>query len=122
MTSVAVPVSEEPTGPSVAGAEPGGPSRTGAIVAIAGLTVASAALWFWQIGTKSLFHDEAFTASTVMRSWRSFWDLTLHTETNGALHAALLKVWTTFGDSEAALRSFSAFCLVLLVPVVAAIG
>jgi 4-amino-4-deoxy-L-arabinose transferase-like glycosyltransferase len=122
MTSVAVPVAEEPPGPSPAGAEPGGPSRTGALLTIAGLTVASALLWFWHIGTKSLFHDEAFTASTVMRSWRSFWDLTFRTETNGALHAALLKAWTTFGDSEAALRSFSAFSLVLLVPVVAAIG
>ena len=57
-----------------------------------------------------------------MRSWGSFWDLTLHTETNGALHAALLKLWTVFGDSETVLRSFSAVCLVLLIPVVAAIG
>jgi hypothetical protein len=96
--------------------------NAGAIAAIAGLTVAGGILWFWRIGSKSLFLDEGFTASTVLRSWRSLLELTVVHETSGALHAVLLRPLTEFGQSEAVLRSLSAMCLIALVPVVGALG
>jgi mannosyltransferase len=92
------------------------------LAVICALTLMAAVLWSWRLADKSLFRDEAFTASTVLRSWDSLLRLTLHHEANGAAHAYLLKAWTTFGSSEAVLRSFSVLCTILTVPIVAAIG
>jgi mannosyltransferase len=93
-----------------------------AAIAIAAITVSGGLLWFWRLGSKSLFLDEGFTASTVLRSWRSLIELTVFHETSGALHALLLRSLIEFGESEAVLRSLSAMCLIALVPVVGAIG
>jgi mannosyltransferase len=93
-----------------------------ATAAIGGITVAGAVLWFWQIGSKSLFQDEGFTASTVLRPWGSLLRLSLVHESNGLLHALLLRTLTVFGESEATLRSLSVLSLIALVPVVGAIG
>jgi mannosyltransferase len=81
-----------------------------------------AVLWFWRLGSKSLFLDEGFTASTVLRSWRSLVELSVVHETSGVLHAVLLRPLTELGQSEAVLRSLSAMCVIALVPVVGALG
>jgi mannosyltransferase len=99
-----------------------GAERRRAMAAIGGITLAGAVLWFWEIGSKSLFHDEGFSASTVLRPWGSLMRLSFVHEANGLLHALLLRMLTVFGESEAVLRSLSAVCLIALVPVVAAIG
>ena len=55
------------------GAAPGATSpaeRTRSLVLIGLLTIAGAILWTWELGSKSLYRDEAFTASTVLRPWR----------------------------------------------------
>ena len=91
-------------------------------VAIGAVTVVGAILWFWQIGSKSLFLDEALPASTVLRPWRSLVSLTYVREADGLIHAFLLRALTVFGESEGVLRSLSALCLIALVPVVGAIG
>ena len=91
-------------------------------LAIGALTMFAAVLWFWDLGSKSLFRDEAFTASTVLGPWGEFFKLSVEHESNGVLHALLLRVLTVFGDSEVLLRSLSVLSLVALVPIVGAIG
>jgi 4-amino-4-deoxy-L-arabinose transferase-like glycosyltransferase len=90
--------------------------------AIGAISVAGAGLWFWQIGSKSLFQDEGFTASTVLRPWGSLLRLSIEHEATGLVHALLLRALTLFGESEATLRSLSALSLIALVPIVGAIG
>jgi mannosyltransferase len=97
-------------------------SDRSAAIAIAAITLGGGLLWFWRLGSKSLFLDEGFTASTVLRSWRSLVELSVVHETSGVLHAFLLRPLTELGQSEAVLRSLSAMCLIALVPVVGALG
>jgi 4-amino-4-deoxy-L-arabinose transferase-like glycosyltransferase len=114
----AVGASEHATADSSAGAA----ERTRSLVLIGLLTVAGAILWTWELGSKSLYRDEAFTASTVLRPWGDLLSFSIEHEANGALHAALLRFVTIFGDGEAALRSLSVVAMAAMIPVVAAIA
>ena len=96
--------------------------RTRSLLLIGLLTVAGAILWTWELGSKSLYRDEAFTASTVLRPWRDLLSFSTEHEANGALHAALLRFVAIFGDGEATLRSVSVLAMAALVPAVAAVA
>ncbi len=96
--------------------------RKRSLVLIGLLTIAGAILWTWELGSKSLYRDEAFTASTVLRPWRDLLSFSIEHEANGALHAALLRFVAIFGDGEAALRSVSVLAMAALVPAVAAVA
>jgi 4-amino-4-deoxy-L-arabinose transferase-like glycosyltransferase len=113
-----VTTSEQAEAPAAADAA----ERTRSLLLIGLLTVAGAILWTWELGSKSLYRDEAFTASTVLRPWRDLLSFSIEHEANGALHAALLRAVTVFGDSEAALRSVSVLAMAALVPAVAAVA
>ena len=96
--------------------------RNRSLLLIGLLTVAGAILWTWELGSKSLYRDEAFTASTVLRPWGDLLSFSIEHEANGALHAGLLRAAAVFGDSEAVLRSVSVIAMALLVPAVAAVA
>ena len=96
--------------------------RTRSLVLIGLLTIAGAILWTWELGSKSLYRDEAFTASTVLRPWGDLLSFSIEHEANGALHAALLRFVAIFGDGEATLRSVSVLAMAALVPAVAAVA
>ena len=104
------------------GSRAAGEGRLRGRLAIGALTMFAAVLWFWDLGSKSLFRDEAFTASTVLRPWGEVFKLSVEHESNGVLHALLLRVLTSFGHSEVMLRSLSVLSLVALVPIIGAIG
>jgi len=104
--------------------EPAGEERLGrgGWLWVVGIMVVTAAAMLPGIGSKSLWRDEGFTVSTVLRSWSSLFDLTVHDEANGALHAFLLRAWSIFGTSEGVLRTLSALAALAAIPVLAMLG
>jgi hypothetical protein len=104
---------------SVAGA----PTETGlgarVWLAVAGIVAVTAAAMLPGIGSKSLWRDEGFTVSTVLRPWRSLAHLLVDHETNAWLHAVALKAWSGVGSSVGLLRTFSALGVFLSIPVIA---
>lgn len=91
-----------------------------ALGALAGLALA---LRLVGIGAASFWSDEAFTALWIREPLGFLWGEGLAIETTPALYYTLLKGWAAvFGGSEAGLRSFSALCSALTVPLVHAIG
>ena len=88
-------------------------------LAVAGIVAVTAAFMLPGIGSKSLWRDEGFTVSTVLRPWRSLVDLLLEHETNAWLHAVALKAWSGFGSSVGVLRTLSAVGVFLSIPVIA---
>jgi mannosyltransferase len=101
------------------------PVRRWAIVAaIAGLTVAAAAVRFASLGVQSFHHDEVIT---VMRVIPGSFGHMLHevkvSESNPPLYYVLAWGWThVFGRDEWGIRSLSALVGTLTVPVGYAIG
>ena len=110
-------VSAQIAPPPVPGAngDSGGPSNRRASLGIAALVAVFAGAVFWGIGSFGLWRDEAFSVSTSVRSWSGLARLSVTKETNGVLYAVLLKAWTVFGTSEAALRGLSAIAMVVTV-------
>ena len=88
-------------------------------LAVAGIVAVTAAFMLPGIGSKSLWRDEGFTVSTVLRPWRSLAQLLAEHETNAWLHAVALKAWSGFGSSVGMLRTFSAVGVFLSIPVIA---
>jgi hypothetical protein len=88
-------------------------------LAVAAITVVTALVMLPGIGSKSLWRDEGFTVSTVLRPWRSLGHLLLDHESNAWLHALMLKAWSVFGTSPGILRSLSAVGALLSIPAVA---
>ncbi|HOQ30712.1 MAG TPA: glycosyltransferase family 39 protein, partial [Armatimonadota bacterium] len=89
---------------------------------IAGLIVVAAALRFWRIGVESLWLDEAASWSFARLPVAEL--LTRNADPgNPPLYYLALGQWLAlFGDSEIALRSFSAVAGVLSVPVIYLLG
>jgi uncharacterized membrane protein YuzA (DUF378 family) len=65
-----------------------------------------------RLGTYGLWADEGFSVSTSLRSWSELLNLSLTKESNGALYAAILKVWSIGGTSEFWLRLPSAISFI----------
>ncbi len=88
-----------------------------AIVGVAALTVLAAALRFYRIGHQGFWFDEGNTALEVRFSVGQMLTLVKHYESTPPLYYVVAWVWARiFGYGEAALRSLSAVCGVLTVP------
>ncbi len=90
---------------------------------IALLTLIAFALRMADLTARSLWLDESFTLLRIQGAWAEMFANTvwrqgiLTTDLNPPLYFALLKVWASFaGLSEFALKSFSAFWAVIVVP------
>jgi mannosyltransferase len=93
-------------------------ARRPELLALAALTVAAAALRFYGLGHQGFWFDEANTALLVRFSPGKMIGLIPQTESTPPLYYCVAWVWSrVFGDTEAGLRSLSAVCGVLLVPV-----
>jgi hypothetical protein len=88
-------------------------------LAVAGIVALTAAFMLPGIDSKSLWRDEGFTVSTVLRPWRALAEVLAEHETNAWLHAVALKAWSGFGSSVGVLRTFSAVGVFLSIPVIA---
>lgn len=89
-----------------------------AILLVAGLTVLAALLRFYRIGHQGFWFDEANTALEVHFAPGQMLTLIKHYESTPPLYYCVAWVWSRiFGDGEVGLRSLSAVCGVLVVPV-----
>jgi mannosyltransferase len=89
-----------------------------ALAAVAALTVLAAVLRFYRIGHQGFWFDEANTALEVHYSPGQMLTLIKHYESTPPLYYCIAWVWArVFGFGEAGLRSLSAVCGVLTVPV-----
>ena len=91
---------------------------------VAGLTVLGAALRFATLGVQSYHHDEVVTASRILRvGFGHAMDAVGFSESAPPLYYAVAWVWTQLtGTSPYGLRSLSALCGVLLIPVAYLLG
>lgn len=92
-----------------------------------GLTVAlaavvCAALGVYQLGTRSLWMDEAFSWSTADRPWGDLLSLIRGAEANGALYSLFLKPWIGLDEAEGWMRLPSVIFMAATVPVLYLIG
>lgn len=80
-------------------------------------------LLLFRIGALSLWIDEWFTVSVARTPWGRIMEHIVATERRPPLHYVLLKLWIILsGDSEYAMRLFSAMLAVLSVAVLYALG
>jgi uncharacterized membrane protein len=92
------------------------PPNRGALLAVLGLTVAMTAMVLFRLGTKSLWQDEAYTWSSVSRSFTDYLSLLRGYESQNVLYSLLMFAWVRVGDSEALLRLPAAVFTVCSVP------
>lgn len=99
-------------------------NRSRAFWIVAGLTVLGAALRFATLGVQSYHHDEIVTASRVLRvGFGHAMDAVGFSESAPPLYYAVAWVWTqATGTGPYGLRSLSALCGVLLIPVAYLLG
>ncbi|HUE27549.1 MAG TPA: glycosyltransferase family 39 protein, partial [Solirubrobacteraceae bacterium] len=89
-----------------------------ALVAVAGLMALAAVLRFYRIGHQGFWFDEGNTALEVRYSIGQMLTLIKHYESTPPLYYLVAWVWARiFGHGEVGLRSLSALCGVLTVPV-----
>lgn len=79
-------------------------------------------LRFYQLGSESIWIDEALTHVFSRYSLASLWNPVGDADLTPPLWYTVQKAWLIFGDSEAALRSPAALAGALAIPVVFAIG
>jgi uncharacterized membrane protein len=98
--------------------------RSRAFWLLVGLTALGAALRFATLGVQSYHHDEIVTASRVLRvGFGHAMDAVGFSESAPPLYYAVAWVWTQVtGTGPVGLRSLSALCGVLLIPVAYLIG
>jgi hypothetical protein len=71
----------------------------------------------------SLWYDEALTTYVATDSWTKLWEWCTQIDIQVPLHYVVLRAWVLLlGDSEFALRLLSAFCTLLAVAGIMAIG
>lgn len=85
-------------------------------------TLLGLALVLYRLGSKSIWLDEAFTWSSVHRSWSAFVHHVTTSEAGGAAYLTFMWAWSRVSDTESWLRLPSALSVVALVPVVYLIG
>ena len=75
------------------------------------------------LGTKSFWHDEAFTAAMVELPFDRFVEVAVGRELNQVLYYLLLRPWSAaFGTAESALRSLSVLGAMATVALVVVLG
>jgi mannosyltransferase len=93
------------------------------MVALALLIALAAALRFWRLRHQGFWFDEANTSQEVGYTAGQMLSLLKHYESTPPLYYAVAWVWARiFGYGEAGLRSLSAICGVLAVPLSYAVG
>ncbi len=97
------------------------PARLDRFVPIA-LAAASLLLGSWQLGSKDLWLDEAFSWTDISLTWSALLARVGAGDTHQALYFVLLKLWTVFGHGEAVLRVPSVLFSATLAPLVWWIG
>ena len=94
-----------------------------AVIAVGALTLLAAVLRFYRIGHQGFWFDEGNTALLVQFSPGKMLGLIPQTESTPPLYYCVAWIWArVFGYGETGLRSLSAVCGVVLVPVVYAAG
>jgi mannosyltransferase len=94
-----------------------------AVLAVAALTVLAAVMRLYRLGHQGFWFDEGNTALLVHFSPGKMLGLIPQTESTPPLYYCVAWLWArVFGYGEVGLRSLSALCGVLLVPVVYAAG
>jgi uncharacterized membrane protein len=86
------------------------------------ILILAALLRLLQLGSESLWWDEAVTVAIVRLDWEAFWKVLSHFEANTGLYYCLLRLWVNLGESEFVLRSLSALAGVLAVGLVYVLG
>ena len=86
------------------------------------ILILAALLRLLQLGSESLWWDEAVTVAIVRLDWEAFWKVLSHKEANMGLYYCLLRLWVNLGESEFVLRSLSALTGVLAVGLVYVLG
>ncbi|PYL68888.1 MAG: hypothetical protein DMF22_12260 [Verrucomicrobia bacterium] len=86
------------------------------------ILILAALLRLLQLGSESLWWDEAVTVAIVRLDWEAFWKVLSHFEANMGLYYCLLRLWVNLGESEFVLRSLSALTGVLAVGLVYVLG
>jgi mannosyltransferase len=90
---------------------------------LAGIIVLGAAIRFSTLGEQSFWYDEATTHAIVAHGLGHVLSAVPQTESTPPLYYVLLWLWAqVFGHGEVGLRSFSALCGTLTIPVVWALG
>jgi mannosyltransferase len=93
------------------------------VLALSALVTAGAILRFYGLGHQGFWFDEANTALLVKFSPGNMLGLLPQSESTPPLYYCVAWVWShIFGDNEAGLRSLSALCGVLVIPVAYGIG
>jgi mannosyltransferase len=77
----------------------------GAIVVGVGLAVLAGAFGSFRLGTKSLWHDEAFTVSITELPLGETWSAIVHGDPFNGLYYLLIHPWLALGDGEAWVRA-----------------
>lgn len=92
--------------------------RDPALIVVAALTVVAAVLRFYRLGHQGFWFDEGNTALEVHYSVGQMLTLIKHYESTPPVYYTVAWVWArVFGYGEVGLRSLSAICGVLTVPV-----
>jgi hypothetical protein len=92
-------------------APPGVRLRSG-LVLLAICTV-TGVLGLFKVGSKGLWHDEAYSEAMARLDLPSLWTATVPREAFSGLYFALLHLWPRLGDSETWLRLPSVICGVI---------
>jgi mannosyltransferase len=91
--------------------------------AVVGLVALQAFLSFHALAAKSIWLDEAVSVSYATDGLANLWHVVSSADPNMSLYYAGLDLWARIGGTSAfAVRSLSAVCAVLTVPVVIALG
>ncbi len=97
--------------------------RRSHLVGLVFLTVLAAALRFWRLRHQGFWFDEASTSQEIRFTPGQMLTLLKHYESTPPLYYAVAWIWgRIFGFGEAGLRSLSAVCGVLVVPLAYALG
>ncbi len=86
------------------------------------LMALAAGFRFYEIGRLPLWLDEAYSFWFSRQSFESLWTVVPTFETHPPVYYSMLRLWSVFGDGEAALRSLSAVLGILSVAAVYVLG
>ena len=90
--------------------------RTSALI-LALILLLGTFLRFYQIGSKTLWLDEAFSVWIAHHSLKESWSWLVRIDQHPPLYYSLLHFWQGwFGDSQGVVRAFSALCSTLAMP------
>lgn len=80
--------------------------------------ILAAILRLHDLGLRSLWLDETFSAWFSAQDWRTLWNVVPTYETHPPFYYSLLKLWRVFGADEFTLRLFSVVVSLLTIPLI----